>query len=426
MGPVLEKAQNGADVYLTINHYIQAIAERALEEGVKKHQAKGGWAIMMHPSTGEIYALAQYPFFSPDDYRKFYNDPDLLEDTKVRAVTDLFEPGSIMKPMIMAVALQASLECQQEKKQPLFTPQEMIATHLGNIKGSSFRLKDMRRHKYLNMYMALQKSSNIYVGKVLERVLEEKGDEWYRNKLIEVFSFGKKTNIELPGEANGLVPRQGLYHPNGRPEWSRPTPYVIGLGHNILLNSMQIIRSFATVINGGFEVEPTIIKTIINSSIEEKYQRAKHKKKQVLDSWVSQEIIKALKYVTKPGGSGRRADIVGYTEGGKTGTSEKIVDGKYSKKKYISSFIGFAPAQDPCFVLLVVIDEPVAKYIPGIGRNNQGGACAAPIFKEIAQKALQYLGTPPDDPLSLKRDHRHKDWVWEVNQLKQLYDQWNR
>lgn len=145
-----------------------------------------------------------------------------------------------------------------------------------------------------------------------------------------------------------------------------------------------------------------------------------------MDSWVSQEIIKALKYVTKPGGSGRRADIVGYTEGGKTGTSEKIVDGKYSKKKYISSFIGFAPAQDPCFVLLVVIDEPVAKYIPGIGRNNQGGACAAPIFKEIAQKALQYLGTPPDDPLSLKRDHRHKDWVWEVNQLKQLYDQWNR
>lgn len=426
MGPILQEARNGSDVYLTINHYIQAVVEQELEKGVLAAEAKGGWAIMMHPSTGEIFALAQYPFFHPDHYADYFNDEALSEHTKIKALTDLFEPGSIFKPIVATIALEASYEALLQREEPTFRPEEMLPTAKFSIKGSSYRLKDLRRHNFLNLYMGLQKSSNIYMGKIIEKMLEEKGDDWYQMMLKDRFALGEKSGVELPGETIGLIPRPGKLHPNGTLEWSLPTPYVIGIGHNVSFNSMQMIRAFSMIINGGFDVRPTLIKKIVSPEGELIYKPVPKKKKRVFHSEVCQEISKALKYVTKPGGSGRRADVQGYTEGGKSGTSEKLIQGRYSNKDFISSFIGFAPAKDPEFVLLIVIDEPVAKYMPGRGRNNQGGACAAPIFREIAGKTLQYLGREPDDPLSLQGDHKNKDWIAEVKQLQELYNQWNQ
>ncbi len=426
MGPILQEAKNGSDVYLTVNHYIQAVVEQELEKGVIAAEAKRGWAIMMHPTTGEIYALAQYPFFHPDSYNTYFNDEKLQEDTKIKALTDLFEPGSIFKPIVAAIALQASYDAFLERGDPIFHPAEMLPTDRFSIQGSSYRLKDLRRHNFLNLYMALQKSSNVYMGKIIELMLEEKGDEWFQKMLTHQFFLGKKSGVELPGETIGMIPRPGKLHPNGTLEWSLPTPYVIGIGHNVSFNSMQMIRAFSMIVNGGYEVEPTIVKKIVSPEGKQLYQKKQKEKKRLFSAEVCEEIRKALKYVTKPGGSGRRADVVGYTEGGKSGTSEKLINGKYSKKDFISSFIGFAPSTDPEFVLLIVIDEPVAKYMPGRGRNNQGGACAAPIFRGIAEKTLQYLGREPDDLPSLEGDYKNRDWVWEVKQLKELYDQWNR
>ena len=427
MGPILEEAKNGSNIYLTINHYLQAIAERELEEGVKKANAKGGWAIMMQPLTGEIYAMAQYPFFDPDNYREFFNDPQKQEHTKLKAVNDAFEPGSIFKPIAMAIAFMANEERIKKGEEPLFTDWEKISTGSGKLPHTSFVLKDGRVHKYLNFFMALQKSSNIYIGKILQRVLENMGEEWYRKQIVETFGFGKKTNIEFPGESPGMVPMPGKIHPNGSLEWSAPTPYAIGMGHNILVNSLQMIRAFAIIANGGFDVRPTLLKKITKNSGEILFENSQKKvRKRILSKEISEILVRGMKYVTKMGGTSPLGDILGYTEAGKSGTSEKIIEGKYSKSKYLASFIGFASAKNPAFILMVVIDEPEKKYLPSLGKNYHGGVCAAPVFKNIASKALEYLGTSPDDPESLTKNSSSKDWAEEVRELRKTYDEWNQ
>jgi len=141
-------------------------------------------------------------------------------------------------------------------------------------------------------------------------------------------------------------------------------------------------------------------------------------------------LIYALKSVTKPGGAGARADIPGYTQAGKTGTTEKIVNGTYSKRHHFSSFIGFAPAHHPKFLLYVAIDEPEYRYLPGIGKTYFGGRCAAPTFKHIMERTFKYLGIPPDDPHGYPKDDprynmEKADWSAEVKILKELYSQWN-
>lgn len=436
IGKVIEEPLDGADVYLTINHCLQAIAEEEIEQQVKKTEAKRGWAVMMDPHTGEVLALAQYPFYYPERYRDYFNDERLLDETHVKAVTDPYEPGSTMKVITMAVCLMANEELKKRGKPPLFDPFEKVSVLPTMFPGRTKYLRDIRTHQYMNMFMAIQKSSNVYMAKILHRVIEQLGEEWYRNALQEVFGFGKKTGIELPGESPGLLPTPGKIHPNGTLEWSKPTPYSLAMGHNILVNAFQMLRNFAIICNGGYEVKPTLIRKIsrrladgseqilLNNSFSPK-NRVQH-----LDPQISTQLITAMKYVTKNGGAARKADIYGYTEGGKTSTSEKIINGKYSKKDHISTFIGFAPATNPRFVLIVVIDEPPYKFIPGIGNNQYGGNCAAPAFQRIGRRTLEYLGVDPDDPYGYpvgdpRRDASKADWQKEVEELKKLYDKWN-
>jgi cell division protein FtsI (penicillin-binding protein 3) len=146
---------------------------------------------------------------------------------------------------------------------------------------------------------------------------------------------------------------------------------------------------------------------------------------------VVDQVIKAMKYVTKQGGAGRRAEIWGYTEAGKTGTAEKIVDGKYARSKNVSSFIGFTPVKDPALILIVSMDEPESKYIPGIGKNQSASVCAAPVFGKIASRTLDYLGVTPDDPHGYPKgdpryDPKKADWVAESIQLQEMYQTWNK
>lgn len=437
-GKVIEEAQNGADVYLTINHYLQAIAEDELEKGVKAAQGRGGWCIMMDPYTGEVLALAQYPRFDPRDYRKYYNNPELLEHTRAKAITDSFEPGSIFKPLMMTICLRGNLELEQMGAGRLFDPEEKVPCSNGCLPGRKAKpIIDGRVHKYLNMDMAIQKSSNIYVSLMAKRVSDILGDQWLRNALIQMYGFGKKTFIEIPGEHPGIVPTPGKMHPNGRPEWSTPTPYAIACGHNILVTQVQMAQAYCAIANGGKKIKPTICKQIVrkspNGEKEVLYDMRDHqpKPKQILLPEDVCRIRRSMKYVTRFGGTSRRGHIPGYTQIGKSGTSEKIIDGKYSQKKYISSFAGIVPADNPRFVLIVSIDEPVKKYIPNVGMNHLGGVCASPVFKNLAKQALQYLGVEPDDPHGFSvTDPRYNpekaDWVAENSELKKLYEEWNR
>lgn len=429
-GKVVAFPENGADVYLTVEPFIQAIAEEEIEHAVKQVEAKSGWAVMMDPHTGEIIALAQYPGFKPDRYQDYYNDLSLIEATKVHAVTDCFEPGSTMKPISVAIAFLANEELQKRGQEAIFSPTEMIPTSNGTFPGRKAPIRDIRNHEYLNMYLAIQKSSNIYVARLIQRVVAALGEKWYRQKLHEVFGFGMATGIELPSESGGLLPSLEKKYRSGKMEWSVPTPYSLSFGYNLLSTSMQMLKAYAIIANGGWEVQPTLVKKIVKGErvILDPQKRIKERKR-LLDPNISKELTFALKFVTKSGGGGFRGDVFGYTEAAKSGTTEKIIQGVYSKRHHFASFIGYAPTDHPLFVLLIAIDEP--KYhLPKMPRSHFGGRCAAPAFSKIMYRTFQYLGIPPDDPYGYpvgdpRRDVNRADWMEEVKILKDLYEKWN-
>jgi cell division protein FtsI (penicillin-binding protein 3) len=204
----------------------------------------------------------------------------------------------------------------------------------------------------------------------------------------------------------------------------------LSIGHNILVNSVQLVRAYAILANGGYDVRPHIIRKIVKEGATLVDNAVSKPGCRVLSSEIAKRVVKAMKFVTKEGGTSKRADVMGYTEVGKSGTAEKVIDGNYAKQQNISSFVGFAPAANPRFVLLVSVDEPEIKFIPGVGKHQFGGVCAAPIFSEIATRALQYLGVAPDDPYGYgpgdpRRDPEKADMAMEILQLKKAYEAHN-
>lgn len=433
-GRLVSVPEDGADIYLTIDPYIQAIVEQEMEKAVQQAKARSGWAVMMDPTTGQIHALAQYPGFDPADYRTYYNDPEMKNLTSIQAVSHCFEPGSTMKPISLAIALLANHALKEQGKEAIFDPLQMIPTWDGAFPGRKTSIRDVREHRYLNMDLAIQKSSNIYVAKIIQRVIAALGDEWYRTQLEEVFGFGKKTGVELPSESPGLLPSPYKKYMSGRPQWSAPTPYSLSFGYNLLTNTMQLMRAWGILINGGFDVQPTLVSKIMREKeggiSMVLFENNQKESRRVLPEGISDEIIKALKAITKPGGTGALADIPGFTEAGKTSTTEKIVGGKYSKKHHFSSFIGFSPSTNPKFLLFIGVDEPANQFLPGVGRTHYGGKCAAPAFRRIMRRTYDYMGESPDDPFGYlmgdpRFDKKKADWTEEVQKLKDLYSKWN-
>lgn len=433
-GQVISTPENGADIYLTVNCVLQAIVEEELERGVKKYKALAGSAILMDPKNGEILALAQYPFFFPQDYQSYFNDPLKIEHTKIKSITDAYEPGSVMKPITLAIALMANEELKERGEKPLFDPEEKMPTSNGKFPGRSKPISDTRLHYYLNMDMAVRHSSNIYVSRLVERIIERLGAPWYRSKL-QFFGFGRRTGIELPSESPGLLPAFGKKYPNGHFEWSISTPFSLAFGHNLLANGLQIVRAYALFANGGHFVKPTLVRKIVRKNAEGEeeliYQRPVEKgQESQIPKEILERLIQSMKYTTKPGGTCRRGDIWGYTEVGKSSTAKKIVNGVYSERRYVPGFVGFAPVKDPAFVMMIYLDEPDYGYIQGIGKNHNGGACCAPIFRDIAKRCLEYLGVEPDDPYGYPvGDPRYRkelaDWIMETQKLQEMYEKWN-
>jgi cell division protein FtsI (penicillin-binding protein 3) len=436
-GEVLKEPVNGADIELTINHCIQAIVEEELERGVKKHKAKGGVAVMVNPRTGEILALAQYPFFFPDQYQEYFNNTSLSEHSKIKLITDANEPGSPMKALTVSIALKANRLQKEQGNPTIFSILEKIPTSSGNFSGRSKPLTDVHFSKFLNFYMAVQKSSNVYMATLAGRVVRAMGEQWYREQLAHSFGLGGKTGIELIGESHGVLPRPGKVNGAGKLEWSKGTPYTLAIGYNVQVTSLQFARAMCVIANGGILPELTLVRKIsrafdqgeeiiIDNTTEDRLRRFPR----VFEEEDIAEVVKAMKFVTKAGGTAVKADIYGYTEAGKTGTSMKLINGQYSNKAHFASFVGFAPAKDPAFVLFVALDEPWVGYVPGLGLNHRGGTCATPIFREMARRTLEFLGVPMDDPYGFpaqdpRGNPKKADWYAETEALTHLYQQWN-
>lgn len=357
----------GSDIFLTIDEVIQHIAEKELDRALSQSRAQGGVCIVMNPHTGEILALAvrgpTNRAFNPNSPAGFRPS-----EWRNRAVTDAFEPGSIFKPILAAAALE----------EHIVHPLERFDCSAGRIQIADRVINDAKRHGVLTFTEVIAESSNVGTIKAAQKVGKER---FYR--YITAFGFGKKTGVDLPGEISGLVKDYRL--------WSGVSLGSIAIGQEIGVTPIQMAAAYSAIANGGMLMKPYIVSKIVDPEGKERKKFSPSVVGRVISRETSESLAKILKKVVEIG-TGQKAKPAAYTAAGKTGTAQKVdpKSGAYSKKEYVSSFVGFAPATSPKMVILVMIDTPS-------GENVWGGSVAAPVFKAVAEQGLAYLQVPPDD-----------------------------
>jgi len=354
------EAQPGQSIVLTIDQNIQYQAERALASAVQATRAKAGTALVLDPRTGEILALANAPTFDPNGAKKIAADVRTNQ-----ALQHIYEPGSTFK----IVAYSAAIE------EKLVRPTDLIDCQMGSINLFGRTIRDTHAYGALTITEALAKSSNVAAIKLGLRVGKERMYDY-----ITRFGFGHKTGIELAGETRGLV------RPPAR--WQPASMGSIAMGQEIGVTPIQMAASFAAIANDGLRVAPHLVKEVrdANGVVIQTTTPESHR---VVSAETARTLRPMLESVTLSG-TAKLAQLDGYTAAGKTGTAQKI-DPKtraYSKSKYVASFVGFAPVENPAVVIIVVIDEPAGSYY--------GGTVAAPVFREIAESVLPYLDVAPD------------------------------
>ena len=376
---VEKEPEAGNSVVLTIDQNIQYIAERELERGMEETHAIAGTAIVENPHTGEILALTNRPTFNPNIRKEIKNDA--LKD---RAVSDIYEPGSTFK----MVTISAGLE------EKITRPDEMFDCQMGSIVINGMRIRDSRPHGMLSVADIIAESSDVGAIKVALRL----GDERLY-KYIRAFGFGQRTGIELPSETAGLT------KPVER--WSRVSIGAISMGQEIGISALQLASLISTIANGGVRVPARIVAgtiaagTIAAGTIAPQnapqtivFQPAEGTR--VISALTAAEMRQMLQGVVLHG-TGRKAILEGYSSAGKTGTAQKVdpATGAYSKTKYVASFAGFAPINDPQIAVVVILDSAVGLH--------QGGQVSAPVFQRITQQVLEYLHVPHDVQLPPSR-----------------------
>ncbi len=358
--------QNGNRVILTIDQYLQYLTERSLEAAYKQWKAKGAMAIIMNPKTGEILAMANRPGFDPNEYEKSNS-----ESRRNRAVTDMYEPGSVFKIVGSSGVLNENLATQDR----------VFFCENGNYRYGSRTLRDVHSYGNLSLAEVIVKSSNIGAVKIAA-LMKPTVFQSYINQ----YGFGKATGIDIHGEAPGYT----------RPpsQWSNTSPYNIPMGHEIMVTAMQMVRAFGVIANGGELVRPYMIARVEDPRgivLRENKPQVQHRVIRPEVASVMRDIL--VRVVNE--GTGKTARIDGIPVGGKTGTAQKVLPGGrgYSHDSFISSFIGFAPADDAQLVMAVVLDDPRGKYY--------GGTVAGPVFKEVIEAGLLYMGYIPENAKSL-------------------------
>lgn len=348
--------QNGYNVILTIDETIQYIAERALESGYKKFNAKGASIIVLNPKTGEILALANQPTYNLEQFSSV--NP---ENKTNRAVAFTYEPGSVFK----IVAATAALE------ENAFKESDMIFCENGSYKVGNHYLKDHDPLGLLSFQQVIEQSSNIGTTKIAQRL---SADVFY--KYAHKFRFGMKTGIDMIGEVGGW-----LKPPSS---WSKTSIGAIPIGQEVTVTALQLAGAIAAIANDGVYMKPYIVKEIR----DDHDQAIEVFEPRVLDRVMTPQTAKRVKEILRgvvDNGTGKKAQIQGVTVGGKTGTAQKVEGGVYSHSKFYATFIGFAPVEDAQLAAIVVFDEPRPAYY--------GGTVAAPVFQEVVDNSLKYLST---------------------------------
>jgi cell division protein FtsI (penicillin-binding protein 3) len=348
---------SGASLELTIDEYLQHVAERELREGVQWSGASGGSALIMDPYSGEILALANAPDFNPNDYR------DAREDMRRnRAIQDLYEPGSTFK----IVTASAAFETKS------VTPNTIIDASAGNIRFGSRTIRDDHNYGVLSFTDVIVKSSNVGAIKVALRVGPEKMGDY-----VQRFGFGKPSSPDFRGENPGIVWDAS--------KLSDSALASVAMGYQVGVTPLQMAAAVSAVANGGELVQPRVVRAVVRDGKRLAVPR------KVLDRAITPATAATLTEIMEEvvlRGTGTKAQIPGFTVAGKTGTAKKLVNGSYrGHSDYNVSFVGFVPSRKPVFAIVVVVDSPhrVSPY---------GGVVAAPIFQKIATAALRHEGVP--------------------------------
>lgn len=352
-------AVDGDDVTLTIDEAIQSVTESALRSGVETAKAEAGIAIVMNPKTGEILALANMPDFNPNDFGHATNE--MLRD---RAITDAYEPGSTIKVLTAAAALEDHALRPDDK---------LDAEHGHWAPEKGVRISDTHEYGILTFRGALEKSSNVCFAKISDKL-----DRRRFYKYLRDFGLGNYTGIDLPGEVRGVLHRPGI--------WGANSKRYMAFGYELTATPIQMATAYATVANFGVMMKPFIVAKRTGSSGTIEYRP------QELRRVISEESAKTLIGMMTgvvDSGTATLAKIKGVAIAGKTGTAQQLVGGHWSKEHYTSSFTGFFPAQNPEYLISVILRSPHNGYY--------GGTVSGPIFREIAMRILEMTGKLPNE-----------------------------
>ena len=368
-GSVEKQPDPGENVVLTIDEQIQYIAERELQAEIEQTHAESGTVIVENPHTGEILALANRPTFNPNLSRAITS-----ARLKNHAVSDVYEPGSTFKVVTIAAALDERLT----------RPDEVFDCQMGSIVISGRRIHDWKKFGALSVSDILAHSSDVGAIKIALRLGD---DRLY--KYIRGFGFGQLTGIELPGETRGLA------KPVER--WSKVSIGAISMGQEIGISPLQLAGMVSTIANDGVWAAPRIVAaTTAPQSAPQMVAFHPEAQRRVIAPLTAAQMKEMMQGVVLHG-TGKKAILEGYSSAGKTGTAQKVdpATGTYSRTKYIASFAGFAPVNNPAITVLVILDSPVGPH--------HGGEVGGPAFQRIAQQVLEYLHTPHDVELPPNR-----------------------
>ncbi len=343
--------QDGHDVVLSIDRRIQYLAHRELTKAVEKFKAKAGAAVVLDAKTGEVLAMANVPTYNPN------NPVNIQGKSRNRAITDVFEPGSTMKTITAAAALESGK----------YQPDTKIQTAPGYMSIGPATIHDAHPHGVLSVAEVIQKSSNVGAAKMALSL-----DRQYMWGVFNMMGFGTKTHIGFPGEAAGRL----RDHKTWRPIEQATMSY----GHGISVTLLQMARSYTVFANDG-ELKPVSLLKLKEAPVGT----------QVFSANTAKYVKDMLEMVVLPGGTALRAQVPGYRVAGKSGTTHKLGERGYEKSKYVGSFVGMAPASNPRLIMAVMIDDPSSG-------EYYGGTVAAPVFSAVMADALRMLAIPQDAP----------------------------
>lgn len=356
----------GHSLVLTIDEVIQYITEKELEDAVTRAHAKSGTMIVLDPQTGALLALAISPRFDPNAVAAL--GPDRWRN---RALTDAYEPGSTMKAIVAAAAIEEGV----------MKPNTMVFGENGRMPIANTVIHDHEKMGWVTFSQVIQKSSNIGAAKTGMALGDQR---LYR--YLQAFGFGQRTEIDLPGEAGGLVK-------NPR-EWGRRSVASISMGQEIGVTPIQMVSAIGAIANGGVLMKPYVVSEVRDAQGRVLKQMLPQVKRRVISPETARTVTTILEGVVTDG-TGGKAAIPGFRVAGKTGTAQKIDPrtGAYSATQFVGSFVGFAPADHPRLAMIVVIDEPHGEA--------WGGTVAAPVFRRVGEQVLNYLGVSSNEPVKL-------------------------